>query len=128
MKCLEKDRDRRYETASALAADIQRCLASEAVLACPSSASYLGYDVKVADVITAAFPFVEKSFEDEPLIEARLRMTLGQSFVCLGYDTTAVRQFETARRLYTKHLGADHPDTLRSMNNLANSYADVGRY
>ena len=25
-------------------------------------------------------------------------------------------------------LGADHPDTLLSMNNLANSYADVGRH
>src|SRR5208283_1250185 len=40
MKCLEKDRDRRYETANALAADIQRYLANEPVLACPPSAGY----------------------------------------------------------------------------------------
>jgi tetratricopeptide (TPR) repeat protein len=40
MKCLEKDRGRRYETASAFAADVQRYLADEAVLACPPSAGY----------------------------------------------------------------------------------------
>src|SRR5262245_25111388 len=40
MKALEKDRNRRYETASAFAADIQRYLADEPVLACPPSASY----------------------------------------------------------------------------------------
>ena len=40
MKCLEKDRNRRYESASALAAEVQRYLADEPVLACPPSTSY----------------------------------------------------------------------------------------
>jgi serine/threonine protein kinase/tetratricopeptide (TPR) repeat protein len=40
MKCLEKDRNRRYETASALARDLQRYLHDEPVLACPPSAGY----------------------------------------------------------------------------------------
>jgi serine/threonine protein kinase len=40
MKALEKDRERRYESASALAADVQRYLADEPVAACPPSASY----------------------------------------------------------------------------------------
>src|SRR5262249_46120050 len=40
MKCLEKDRNRRYETASALAADVQRYLNDEPVEACPPSAWY----------------------------------------------------------------------------------------
>jgi serine/threonine protein kinase/tetratricopeptide (TPR) repeat protein len=41
MKALEKDRSRRYETASAFAADVERYLADEPVLACPPSARYL---------------------------------------------------------------------------------------
>ena len=41
MKCLEKDRARRYETASGLAADIQRHLEHEPVLARPPSGLYL---------------------------------------------------------------------------------------
>jgi serine/threonine protein kinase len=40
MKSLEKDRGRRYETASALAADIDRHLHDEPVQACPPSAAY----------------------------------------------------------------------------------------
>jgi serine/threonine protein kinase/tetratricopeptide (TPR) repeat protein len=40
MKALDKDRSRRYETASAFAADVQRYLNDEPVLACPPSASY----------------------------------------------------------------------------------------
>src|SRR5262249_12584445 len=40
MKCLEKDRNRRYETASGLARDIERYLHDEPVQACPPSAWY----------------------------------------------------------------------------------------
>jgi serine/threonine protein kinase/Tfp pilus assembly protein PilF len=40
MRALEKDRDRRYESASALAADAQRYLNDEPVLACPPSSGY----------------------------------------------------------------------------------------
>jgi tetratricopeptide (TPR) repeat protein len=40
MKCLEKERSRRYETASGLARDVERFLADESVEACPPSAAY----------------------------------------------------------------------------------------
>jgi serine/threonine protein kinase/tetratricopeptide (TPR) repeat protein len=40
MRALEKDRNRRYESASAFAADVQRYLSDEAVSACPPSAGY----------------------------------------------------------------------------------------
>jgi serine/threonine protein kinase/tetratricopeptide (TPR) repeat protein len=40
MKTLEKDRNRRYETANSFAMDVQRYLADEPVQACPPSAGY----------------------------------------------------------------------------------------
>src|SRR5205814_9735979 len=40
MKCLEKDRNRRYETANGFAMDVQRYLADEPVQACPPSPRY----------------------------------------------------------------------------------------
>jgi serine/threonine protein kinase len=40
MRALEKDPDRRYESASAFAADVQRYLRDEPVVACPPSAGY----------------------------------------------------------------------------------------
>ena len=40
MRAMEKDRNRRYESASALAADVQRYLDDEPVAACPPSSAY----------------------------------------------------------------------------------------
>jgi tetratricopeptide (TPR) repeat protein len=40
MRCLEKDRTRRYETASGLARDVEHYLADEPVEACPPTAGY----------------------------------------------------------------------------------------
>ncbi len=40
MKALEKERDRRYESASAFAADVERYLNDEPVLACPPTVHY----------------------------------------------------------------------------------------
>ena len=40
MKCLEKDRGRRYVSADGLSRDVERYLADEAVQACPPSAGY----------------------------------------------------------------------------------------
>ena len=45
MRCLEKDRSRRYEGASALARDVQRYLSNEPVDACPPT---LGYRMRKA--------------------------------------------------------------------------------
>ena len=41
MKCLEKDRQRRYDTANGLALDLQRHLANEVVIARPPTTAYL---------------------------------------------------------------------------------------
>jgi serine/threonine protein kinase len=215
MKALTKERDRRYETASGFAKDIERFLNHEPVLAGPPSSSYrlrkfvrrnrgqviaaslvlfallagiagttfgliravaaqeaesrraegeqqakqealereaetkaalefvenrvfaaarpkdqaggLGYDVKLADAIKAALPFVDTSFTSKPLIEARLRKTMATSFRYLGHPEIAIDQDEKARALYSKHLGPEHRNTLASMNNLALSYDRAGR-
>jgi len=230
MKCLDKDRNRRYETANGLAHDVERYLHDEPVQACPPSAGYrltkfvrrnkgpvlaasgllllliagiigttwglvraerarqaeaeraegerqakqealasaeaekkakqtaqaresetaavldfveskvfaaarpegqeggLGHDVTLRRAVDAALPFVEKGFPTQPHIEARLRMTLGTSFLHLGEAAKAKEQFQKARTLRSQHLGPHHTDTLSSMNNLAASYADLGRH
>jgi serine/threonine protein kinase len=215
MKALEKDRNRRYETANGFAMDVQRYLADEPVEACPPSAAYrlrkfaqrhrgavlaaavvaaavllgagvaawqaveatrakrdalaaaaaeteakqaaeakeaetravldfvekrilaaarpkgreggLGPDVPLRAAIDAAVPFVDKSFQDQPLTEARLRVTLGDSFWYLGDGKAAAAQYEPARATYAKLLGADHHTTLSCMNQLGISYGMQGR-
>ena len=48
MKCLEKDRTRRYETANGLARDVERYLHDEPVQACPPSARLPAAEVRAA--------------------------------------------------------------------------------
>jgi tetratricopeptide (TPR) repeat protein len=87
----------------------------------------LGPDVTLRRAVETALPYVEKSFTHQPLVEARLRLTLGRSFSYLGEAKTAAEQYEAARARYLEHLGPDHPDTLLSMYYLAISYAALGR-
>jgi serine/threonine protein kinase/tetratricopeptide (TPR) repeat protein len=88
----------------------------------------LGHAVTLRQAVEAALPYVAKSFTDQPLIEAQMRLTLGTSFWYLGDAKTAAEQYAAARALYTRHLGPDHSNTLLTMHNLANTYSALGRY
>jgi tetratricopeptide (TPR) repeat protein/tRNA A-37 threonylcarbamoyl transferase component Bud32 len=88
----------------------------------------LGRGVTLRAALEAALPQVESSFRGRPLVEAAVRMTLASSFWYLGDAKTAEQQYQIVRARYTAGLGADHPDTLRSMNNLALSYYALGRH
>jgi non-specific serine/threonine protein kinase/serine/threonine-protein kinase len=87
----------------------------------------LGREVTLRKALEAALPQVESSFRGRPLVEASVRMTLGQSFSYLGDAAMAERQFQLARECYAARLGPDHRGTLLSMVNLAASYHDLGR-
>ncbi|HET6325364.1 MAG TPA: serine/threonine-protein kinase [Planctomycetaceae bacterium] len=87
----------------------------------------LGRDVTLEKAIESAVPYVTQSFPSQPLIEARLRLSLGKSFYFLGEAQKAVEQEDAARALYTRYLGPDDPLTLQAMHNLASSYAVLGR-
>jgi serine/threonine protein kinase/tetratricopeptide (TPR) repeat protein len=208
MKALEKDRNRRYESASAFAADVQRYLADEPVQACPPSAGYrLGKFVrrhkvpvlaaaviavslvagiigtswglvvaeqarqaeaqantaaqkrlaqieKGSEILTSVFIDLDPRAEEkedkplreilgdrlaraakelegeavgDPVLEANLQNRLGISLLNLGLAERAIPLFVKARGIYTTRLGADHPDTLSSMANLAAGYQAAGK-
>jgi tetratricopeptide (TPR) repeat protein len=88
----------------------------------------LGRDVTLRKALQAALSFVDQSFRDQPLIEARLRMTLAVSFANLGEAKIATEQVQTARTIYLKLLGPDHPSTLVSTLDLAGCYSGLGRH
>jgi eukaryotic-like serine/threonine-protein kinase len=88
----------------------------------------LGHDVSLRLALEAALPVVDTSFLGQPLIEARLRTTLGDSFRYLGEPKIAADQYRRARSLYLEHLGTDDPRTLESVSRVADSYAALGDY
>jgi eukaryotic-like serine/threonine-protein kinase len=88
----------------------------------------LGAGVTLRDAIAACLPALKNAFAGQPLVEARLRMSLGRTFQTLGDPKSAAEQQDRARAIYTEWLGPDHPDTLTSANNLAVSYNKLRRH
>ncbi len=87
----------------------------------------LGRTVTLRQAIDAALPAVAQEFAGQPLVEARIRQTLGTSYYQLGDPARAAEQYEASRALYARHRGPGDPDTLLSMSNLANCYSVLGR-
>jgi tetratricopeptide (TPR) repeat protein len=87
----------------------------------------LGVGVSVRDAVQAAEPKIADAFADRPLAEAAIRSTLGSTYWQLGEHQAAIAQYERALALRRDHLGADDPETLTTMNNLATAYRNAGQ-
>ncbi len=88
----------------------------------------LGKDVTLRDAITACLPALSDEFADQPLVEARLRHTVGNTFWYLREAATAVRHLERAGTLYAERLGPDDPLALEVASDLSNCLFDLGRH
>lgn len=63
----------------------------------------------------------------DPLAVGNLQSRLGLTMVNLGSAHEAIPLLQKARAVHTSLLGADHPRTLVTMNNLALAYRDAGQ-
>jgi serine/threonine protein kinase len=88
----------------------------------------LGREVSLRRALEAALPGVATSFAKQPLMEAQVRMTLGESFSLLGDPKIAVEQYERAHSIYLKELGPDDHETLVSTRHLAKSLSESSRH
>ena len=198
LKALEKDRSRRYGSPSDLAADIERYLNHEAVLAVPPSATYRArkfarryrgalltigafmlvlilaaaisirqsiransesavaravsdfllsdllsqasiYDpeapiakgdpnLKVRTLLDRAGARIAGRFQRQPEVEAAIRDTIGQTYLRLGLQSEARKQFERSLDLCFKALGNENPKTIKTRSRLAVAAGGEGRY
>lgn len=92
-----------------------------------SDPMYGNKDVKVADVLDAATRSIHEKFPDDPLVEARIRQTIGQTYQGLGDYIHSEEQFRAAYQLRVKELGPDAPETLESAYVLASTLWMVGK-
>ena len=99
MKSLDKDRNRRYESASALAADVQRYLADEPVQACPPSRLYRARKVlrrhKVAALVAAL---------TITLLAAGAGTTGWQAFRAISAENDSAQQYRIAKDAVDQYL------------------------
>ena len=87
----------------------------------------LGKEVTIRKALDAAEPRIAETFRDQPLAEASIRDTLGQTYYFLGEWGLAIVQLERSRQLRRDELGLSSDDTLKTMNHLARAYQDAGR-
>jgi serine/threonine protein kinase/tetratricopeptide (TPR) repeat protein len=85
-------------------------------------------NITVRELLDRAAWAIEGKFAKQPLTEATIRLTLGNTYRALGRYAEAQPHLERAVSLRTTHQGADHHDTLLSKSNLASLYVDRGRY
>jgi len=189
LKAIEKARDHRYGSAAELAADIQRHLTNQPVLAGPPSAAYRaskfvrrhrlgvavasavallviaftlaitvqarrisrerdhanqeagtaeavsnfmvelfrvsepsearGKTVTAREILDSASRRIDKDLAKDPVLRARLLAVMGNVYDNLGLASNAQPLLENALSLQNQKLGAEHPETLRSGNLLA---------
>jgi eukaryotic-like serine/threonine-protein kinase len=87
----------------------------------------LGIDATIRAAVDSAESSIGKSFANQPEAEAAVRETLGQSYYMLGEPNLAIAQFQRALDLRRQVRGADHPDTLASLNDLGMAYQNAGK-
>jgi serine/threonine protein kinase/Tfp pilus assembly protein PilF len=78
-----------------------------------------GKNVSVGQVLDKAAKTVGEKLADKPLVEARLRATIGGSYFGLGFYEEAETQLVDAAAMYRRILGERDPRTLGCLNDLA---------
>jgi serine/threonine protein kinase/tetratricopeptide (TPR) repeat protein len=81
-----------------------------------------------AEILGRAVATIDEKYGDRPLIDARLRGTIGETYRELGRWEHAEPQLQEAFEIRKRLLGDDHSDTLESLNDLAFLYMRLGRY
>ena len=110
MRCLEKDRTRRYETANGLAMDVSRYLANEPVVARPPSQFYrltkfigrhkLGFAAATAVSLSLVAGLIASSF-----LLVRERIAHSRAAKAEQAETRLRQQAEVEREVETKRVG-----------------------
>jgi serine/threonine protein kinase len=88
----------------------------------------LGIESTIRSALDQAERTIARSFAGQPLVEASIRQVLGHTYFFAGERPRAIDQHQRALSLRLKHLGPDHPETLKSMVSLAQDYDTDGRH
>lgn len=72
-------------------------------------------ELKVRTALDRAAARIVGKFEQQPLVEASLRQTIGTTYADLGLYAEAKPHLERSLEIRRRILGSDHPDTVRSL-------------
>jgi eukaryotic-like serine/threonine-protein kinase len=84
--------------------------------------------LEVRTALDRAAARIEGKFRAQPLVEASIRQTIGETYKDIGLYAEAQRHLLRALELRRRALGEQNADTLRSMERLAELYSLQGKY
>jgi eukaryotic-like serine/threonine-protein kinase len=84
--------------------------------------------LEVRTALDRAAARIEGKFRAQPLVEASIRQTIGETYKDIGLYAEAQRHLLRALDLRRRALGDQNADTLRSMERLAELYSLQGKY
>jgi serine/threonine protein kinase/tetratricopeptide (TPR) repeat protein len=87
-----------------------------------------GRDVTVKEMLDETAKTLGEKFKDRPLVEARLRHTVGKTYFALGEENAAEEHLQRALEIRRERLGVEDPATLAAMDLLAWVYIRQTRY
>jgi serine/threonine protein kinase/tetratricopeptide (TPR) repeat protein len=79
-------------------------------------------DLKVRTALDRAAGKIGQKFQKQPLVEATIRHTIGQSYQQLGLYPLARPHFERELELRRSVLGKNHPETFAALSDLGGLY------
>jgi len=85
-------------------------------------------NLTVREALDRASARIDGQFEQQPLVEAAIRHTVGTSYLALGEYGPAERHLQQAVEICRRLLGPEHERTLASMTNLATAISRQGRF
>lgn len=98
------------------------------LLASGSPARAKGRDVTVRDALDRASQQIVGRFDDDPLVEASIRHTLGTTYNEIGLYEKAEAHLERALEIFRNQSGEEYRDTITAMDSLGILYKNQGRY
>ena len=101
---------------------------NEDLLAAADPSRNADRDITMRSVVDIASAKVQGRFSKEPLVEAAIRRTLGQTYMGLGLYDQAAAHLRGARELYAKVSGAEDSETLRTASLAGTTEHHLGKY
>ncbi len=85
-------------------------------------------EITMREVLDKAASRIDGSFDDQPVVEAAIRMTIGTTLSSLGDYKASQPHLLRAVALQKSSLGENHKDTLIAMGLLARLYNQMGQH
>ncbi|NOT31933.1 MAG: serine/threonine protein kinase [Planctomycetes bacterium] len=91
----------------------------------------LGWNATMLEAVEASAARLDHNeaargrFEDKPLVEARIRSSLGWVFLCVGKYALAIRHYERAYEIQVRELGESSRDSLHTARRLGGIYCET---